>query len=281
MMIRASALTLLVAAVVWLPKQSTFRSSVENVRVDVLATRDGRPSMGLTAPDFEVRDNGVLQTVDQALFEEVPLNVVLMLDGSGSVKGERVRQLVEASRNLISQLKPDDQAALVAFGDDVLIRSGLTHDTSIVRTALDKAPPLGETALVDAAYAALLTGESQAGRALIVVFSDGVEASSYLPVESVIDLAKRSDSVVYSVTPKNVRRPPFLRDLADASGGDLIEIQSNSEIDQAFRKILEEFRHRYLLSYTPRGVDRNGWHRLQVRVKKNGVSVKARPGYTR
>jgi len=280
-MMRASALTLLVAAVSSLPGQSTFRSSVENVRVDVLATRDGRPSIGLTASDFEVRDNGVLQTIDQALFEEVPLNVVLMLDGSGSVKGERARQLVEAGRNLIGQLKPDDQAALVAFGDDVLMRSGLTHDASIVRTALDKTLPLGETALADAAYAALLTGESQPGRALIVVFSDGVEASSYLPVGSVIDLAKRSDGVIYSVTPKNVRRPPFLRDLAEASGGDLIEIQSDAEIDQAFRKILEEFRHRYLLSYTPRGVDKTGWHRLQVRVKKAGVSVKARPGYTR
>ena len=65
---RASALTLLVAAVSSLPGQSTFRSSVENVRVDVLATRDGRPSIGLTAADFEVRDNGVLQTIDQALF---------------------------------------------------------------------------------------------------------------------------------------------------------------------------------------------------------------------
>jgi len=191
-MMRASALTLLVAAVSSLTGQSTFRSSVESVRVDVLATRDGRPSIGLTASDFEVRDNGVLQTIDQALFEEVPLNVVLMLDGSGSVKGERARQLVEAGRNLIGQLKPDDQAALVAFGDDVLMRSGLTHDTSIVRAALDKTLPLGETALADAAYAALLTGESQPGRALIVVFSDGVEASSYLPVGSVIDLAKRS-----------------------------------------------------------------------------------------
>jgi len=280
-MMRASALTLLVAAVSSLPGQSTFRSSVENVRVDVLATRDGRPSIGLTASDFEVRDNGVLQTIDQALFGEVPLNVVLMLDGSGSVKGERARQLVEAGRNLIGQLKPDDQAALVAFGDDVLMRSGLTHDTSIVRAALDKTLPLGETALADAAYAALLTGESQPGRALIVVFSDGVEASSYLPVGSVIDLAKRSDGVIYSVTPKNVRRPPFLRELAEASGGDLIEIQSDAEIDQAFRRILEEFRHRYLLSYTPRGVDKTGWHRLQVRVKKAGVSVKARPGYTR
>jgi len=281
MMIRVSAVMLFLAVVTWLPEQSTFRSSVETVRVDVLVTRDGRPSIGLTAADFEIRDNGVLQTIDRALFEEIPLNIVLTLDGSGSVKGERARLLAEASRNLIDQLKPDDQAALVAFGDDVLMPSGLTHEMRLVRAALEKTLPIGETALVDATYAALLTGESQPGRALVVVFSDGVEVSSYLPAESVIDMANRSDAVVYSVAPKEVRRPPFLRDLADASGGDLLEIQSNREIDQAFRKILDEFRHRYLLSYTPRGVDRNGWHRLQVRVKKPGVSVRARPGYTR
>jgi VWFA-related protein len=150
-----------------------------------------------------------------------------------------------------------------------------------LRAALDKALPLGETALVDAAYAALLTGESQPGRALVVVFSDGVEVSSFLPAESVIDLAKRSDGVVYGVSPKSIRRPPFLRDLSEASGGELLEIQSNNEIDQAFRKILDEFRHRYLVSYAPHGVDRDGWHRLQVRVKKPGVIVRARPGDAR
>jgi hypothetical protein len=42
--------------------------------------------------------------------------------------------------------------------------------------------------------------------------------------------------------------------------------------------ILDEFRHRYLVSYTPRGVARDGWHRLTVRVKRSGT-VKARPGY--
>jgi VWFA-related protein len=280
-MTRVWAVMWLVAAVYAPAQQSTFRSSVETVRVDVLATRDGRPLVGLSAADFEVRDNGALQTIDQVLFEEVPLNVVLMIDGSGSVEGERARQLVEASRNLIDQLKPHDQAALVAFGDDVMVWSGLTHNMNAIRTALDKTLPFGETALIDAAYAALLTGESQPGRALIVVFSDGVEVSSYLPPQSVIDLAKRTDGVVYGVSPKSVRRPPFLRDLTDASGGDLLEIQSNSEIDQAFRRILDEFRQRYLLSFTPRGVDKTGWHRLQVRVKKAGVSVKGRPGYAR
>ena len=255
----------------------TFRSGTESVRVDVLVTRGGRPVLGLTAADFEVRDDGVVQTIDHAAFEEIPLNVVLTLDASSSVEGERAEHLRTASRNLLDRLKPDDQAALITFGDAVVVGTGLTHDLSSIRKALDETVPSGETALVDASQAALLVGESHPGRALVVVFSDGVEVTSYLDQSAVLDAAKRSDAVVYGVALKNLG--PFLKGLTDASGGELFEIQSTTELDATFAKVLDQFRQRYLLSYTPRGVKRGGWHQLKVRVKERGVSVRARPGY--
>ena len=141
--------------------------------------------------------------------------------------------------------------------------------------------PTGETSLVDATHASILLAESEPGRALVLVFSDGIEVSSYLPAEAVLETAKRADAVVYGVALRNVARPRFLRDLADTSGGDFFEIASPLDIEPTFRKVLEEFRNRYLLSYTPAGVERTGWHRLQVRVTQRGASVKARPGYFR
>ena len=87
--------------------------------------------------------------------------------------------------------------------------------------------------------------------------------------------------MVYGVALRGVSRPPFLRELTETSGGDFFEIASPRDIEPTFRRILDEFRNRYLLSFTPTGVDRGGWHRLQVRVKRRGVSVKARPGYFR
>jgi len=259
----------------------TFKSSVEAVRVDVLVTRGGRPVEGLTAGDFEVLDNGVRQQIDRAAFEEIPLNVVFALDASSSVEGEPAQHLRAASRGVLDRLKPEDHAALVTFGDTVVVRSGLTHDMSAIRVALDQTRPLGDTSLVDASYAGLLLGESEPGRALVIVFSDEVEVSSYLDPEAVLEAGKRSDSVVYGVALKSVGKAPFLRRLADASGGDLFEIESTRDIGAAFVKVLDQFRRRYLLSYTPRGVERSGWHRLEVRARQRGVTVKARPGYIR
>jgi Ca-activated chloride channel family protein len=262
-------------------QQKPFTANVEAVRVDVLVSRGGQPVEGLTARDFQVRDEGVQQQVDHVAFEELPLNVVLALDASGSLTGPRERELRAASRRLLDGLKPVDQAALVRFGDAVTIRSELTKQIDGVRDALDEGVPKGETSLVDASYAAILLGEAQPGRALVIVFTDGVEVSSYLDTRTVIDIAKRSDAVVYGVALTIGGRPTFLQDLADATGGELLAVRANEDLGATFEKVLDQFRHRYVISYTPTGVARGGWHRLQVRVDRPGITVKARPGYTR
>ncbi len=70
-------------------RQSLFRATTLGVRVDVLVTDGKKPVAGLTGRDFEVRDNGVLQAVEVVDAAEVPLNVVLALDTSGSTAGAR------------------------------------------------------------------------------------------------------------------------------------------------------------------------------------------------
>jgi hypothetical protein len=61
-------------------------------------------------------------------------------------------------------------------------------------------------------------------------------------------------------------------------GSTLVEVEKTANLSAIFLRVLEEFRHRYLVSYTPRGVSKDGWHRLTVRVKRGGT-VRARPGY--
>jgi VWFA-related protein len=271
-------LLLLIPTVVVRTQNASFSSKTDAVRVDVLVTDKGQPLLGLVPSDFEVRDNGVQQQIDLVNFDEIPLNVTLALDMSDSVAGERLGRLRAAAGALLAGLKPRDQAALITLSHIVQLDAGLTTDLDSVRTALDKAHGVGETALVDGIYAGIMVGESDVGRSLLIVFSDGLDTSSWLSPNGVLDIAKRSDVVAYGVSTRSPLKPAFLRDLTSLTGGQLFEVEKTANLEAIFLGVLEEFRHRYLLSYTPRGVAPDGWHRLAVRVRRN-ATVKARPGY--
>jgi len=274
------ALSLLLVPAAGVETQSpAFSAKVEAVRVDVLVTDKAQTVLGLRPEDFEILDNGVGQRVDLVSFDQIPLNVILAFDMSESVAGERLQQLREAGWAVVNGLKPPDQSALVTFSHLVSLRAALTKDVSAIRSALDTTESAGDTALVDGSYAAMMLGESDPGRALVIVFSDGVDTSSWLSADAVLDTAKRSDVVVYGVSVRSPAKPEFLRDLSTFTGGRLFEIEKTANLGPTFLGILEEFRHRYLVSYTPRGVAKDGWHRLDVRIKNRKATVKARPGY--
>jgi len=131
----------------------------------------------------------------------------------------------------------------------------------------------------DGTYGGMMLGESDVGRALLIAFSDGFDTSSWLAPDVVLDTARRSDVVVYSVAIGTSRRPAVLRDLSAFSGGRLLQVESTKDLTAAFLGILDEFRNRYLVSYSPRGVAKDGWHRLDVRVGRKNVVVNARSGY--
>jgi hypothetical protein len=71
----------------------------------------------------------------------------------------------------------------------------------------------------------------------------------------------------------------FLQDLTQFTGGALYKIESTKNLDQVFINILEEFRQRYLLTYSPAGALSKGWHKLEVRVRDPKITIKARPGF--
>jgi VWFA-related protein len=254
-----------------------FTSGVEAVRVDVLVTDRGRPVTGLRAADFEVRDNGEVQEVTLMGFERLQLNVVLVLDLSSSVAGARLRDLQRAGRALVTRLRPEDRAAILGFSHVIALGSALTRNRAQLLTLLNTAKPAGDTALVDATFAGMMVGESQPGRALVVVFSDGLDVASWLAAPRVVDVAKRSEIVVYGASMKG-NRPAFLEQMTAQTGGRLLDVDSRN-LSSTFLEILNEFRERYLLSYTPRGITHGGWHDISVSVKGRNLMVKARPGY--
>jgi Ca-activated chloride channel family protein len=257
----------------------TFSSRVEAVRVDVLVTEQGRIVRGLGASDFEIIDNGVRQEVDLVTFERLPLQVILAFDVSDSLAGHRLQHLRASGLTLLDQLAAEDQSAFVRFSHVLSLASRLTRDRAQMRAALENVEASGRTALVDASFAGLLLGEADAGRSLLILFSDGVDTSSWLRPNLVLDTARRSDVVVYCVSTEPSRRAAFASELTSATGGMFLHVESMQDVAATFLRILEEFRQRYLVSYTPRGVAATGWHRLDVRVKGRRATVRARPGY--
>jgi Ca-activated chloride channel family protein len=276
---RSFVLLLLFVAEPAAAQTPTFSARLDVVRVDALVTDGGRPVRGLGPADFDVMDNGVGQHVDLASFEELPLDVVLAFDMSESVAGDRLDHLRQAGTAVLGGLKPDDRAGLLTFSHSLTLRQDLTGDLPQLREALNGAAPRGRTSLVDGTYAALLVGEADAGRDLLIVFSDGLDTASWLTPERVIEAARRSDVTVYAVTVRENGTSEFLEDLADATGGAVVEIESTKDLSRTFVGILEEFRQRYVLSYAPRGVASDGWHTLRVRVKGRRGTVRARAGY--
>jgi VWFA-related protein len=273
-----NALLTIAAGTGVLAQAPSFSSQVEAVRVDVLVTENGRLVPGLDPGDFEVFDNGVPQKVDLASLEEIPLNVVLALDMSGSLSAQQIGHLRTAGSALLDGLKQIDQTALVSFSHVVSQGSPLTSDFGRIRAALKESKTSGQTSLVDASFAGMMIGESDVGRSLLIVFTDGIDTRSWLTPEAVLETAKRCDVVVYGVE-VGKRRFSFPRELSTATGGRLIQIESTRDLNTTFREILEEFRRRYLISYSPEGVTPGGWHRLDVRVKGRNATVRARTGY--
>src|SRR5690348_13738867 len=114
------------------PQRATFSSGTLGVRVDVLVTKAGRPIAGLTAEDFEVRDNGVPQRVSLASVADLPVNAVLVLDTSESTSGPKLTRLVEAAHGLVDRLHSADRAALITFSHAVNLRVPSTADFRLI-----------------------------------------------------------------------------------------------------------------------------------------------------
>lgn len=261
-------------------EQTRFSSRAVVVRVDVLATIKGRPVAGLTAHDFELLDDGVPQTIDSVDAQELPVNAVLALDTSASTAGGQLRDLIAAGGALIDDLRPNELASITTFSDVVVPRVALTKNHDAVRAVFRDVQPGGDTSAIDGTYVAMMSAQSAEGRPLVVVFTDGLDTASWMTPEELIDATRRASAVIYTVATGDARRWKLLNDLADATGGRAISLASSKDLRAEFQRILTEFRSRYLLAFSPKGVTESGYHRLTVRATRNGITIKARPGYT-
>lgn len=263
-----------------------FRSAVETVYVDVFASRNGAAIPGLTASSFELKDNGVRQTVELVATDSQPVRAALVFDTSSSVVGRRLYALQAAGEAFLDGLRPADQVALFGFSEEVAWLAPAAADKELVRGALDRLEPAGATAAFDALYAAVTLMEEK-DRALIVLFTDGEDNMSFLDGKQLVTVVERSTAIVHTVVwtdpgkEMEADQVQALRRIAAAGGGRFWGADSPERLRRAFADIADAMSHRYILRYEPQGVERPGWHRIEIKLRGVKGDVQARSGYWR
>lgn len=275
-------------APITLAQQPLFRSRVDAVRVDVSVMRGVRPVAGLTAANFVLTDGGVVQAIDRVEVDTVPLNIMLVLDTSGSMYGDRLTDLAAASRRLVQALEPDDAAALLTFNEPAELRVPMTRDREALLAAINGLEARGATSLYDGLFLSLqMRPDTTEARTVALVFSDGRDTASWLSRASLTEAIRRSGVVTHIVEllPEAARLAArssvsgVLDGLADVGGGRRWPATSSRALQELFVRVLDEMRSRYLLTYYPTGVAREGWHDVKVTLKGARGDVIARPGY--
>jgi VWFA-related protein len=280
----------------------TFRTRAAGVSIDALVTDDERPVTGLTVKDFELTDSGVAQSIEVTTLRDLPVDVIIVLDNSTSLREDGLKNLVRATDTLLGSLQPRDRAALVTFSQVVVIRSGLTPRHADVRNIARELKIEGTTSVIDAVFAGTTLQTAADRSSLLLVFSDGIDTASWLRPDQVLATVRRSAVVPYAVvlgegvTPTGeapvhigVRRTGpaeepfdatarFLRDLVVTGGGVFMSAGNTRMLERHFAEALDSFRQRYVITYVPRGVEGAGWHPVSIKVK-GGHRVRARPGY--
>ncbi|MGH9280301.1 MAG: FHA domain-containing protein [Acidimicrobiales bacterium] len=233
---------------------------------------DNRPVPGLSAAEFDVREDGVpvkSLTVRPSFREGGSLAVVLAIDTSGSMKGEPIDGARAAAQTFLGRLGPDDHAALVTFGVPPQQVAGFGPPGSI--TAVDQLVANGDTGLYDAINLsiAMLAAQMANARALVVM-TDGRDDGSNLSFDSLRAVVANARVPIHTVGFQSAAFDPGpLRDLAAISGGSYRETANAAELATLYRQIADELLSEYRLTY--RSAAPPGRHQLHIAVGASGV----------
>lgn len=256
-----------------------FSARTEMVEVYATVTdRQGRLVTDLTQDEFDVREDGRPQAIRTFTAGNVPVSLALAFDRSFSMAGRPLEGARVAVRALLNELTDEDRVTLIAISSEVDVLVPLTNNRLRVDEAVQALDPWGSTALHDAVVQALDAIEPAPGRRVLVLVSDGVERDSGRSAEDVDARVRASDVMVYPVALAR-QSPPLFHVLAALSGGRTTATRRPDELPRLFRRFAAELRHQYLLGYATDGSRGPGYRRLDVRVRRPGLVVRARAGY--
>lgn len=269
--------------------QKTFKVSTNSVALyATVMEADKRLVPDLVEDDFEVYDNGKLQTLTSFDNKPQPISVIVMLDTSGSMT--LALDLVKAAaEQFLIRLLPDDQGMVGAFNDKIEFHpEGFTNMRDDLVRALKDLDFGYPTRLYDAVNQSMQQLKGIPGRKVVLVFTDGDDNSSKVGSGEVTDRGRIEDVMVYSVGLENeyyegsrkVRSSPDrgLKRLSEETGGGFFLLKKTDELTSTFTRVAQELHSQYVLGFAPQVLD-GKIHKLEVRVKKPGMLARARKSY--
>lgn len=270
----------------------TFDSALVNTQV---AVRDdkGRFVRGLNKEDFIVLDDGTEQSISYFSQESnEPLAVALVMDRSRSVQKTVSKAQTAAREFFTSVLRPGkDRAAVIAFDSAVFLVQDFTDDANALAAATSKLTAAGGTSILDAVYKTArdkLAG-GEAGRRVIVLITDGDDTTSSASIEQAIEMALRSNVVVYalripgenSLNVRALQGKPVLDRLTEATGGRQFHLDGDDrQLAGFFAQLQEEMRSQYSIGYQFQASSSGRqFHKLTVKLRQANLRALTRRGY--
>jgi VWFA-related protein len=263
-------------------------SVTEKVNVDVVQVTvtvsdgHGRFVRNLPRSAFRVLEDGKPQGITHFTSEDVPLEIVVAIDISGSMT-PAMPKLKKAVKEFLKDVPNQDLVTLLGFNDSIFTLTRKAGDVAERSRAVDRLAPWGSTALYDVILRGVEMLGRQTGRKALIVFTDGEDQGSHATINDVERRLQSSDVTLYmigqgrGVSLETLKK--VMERLANPTGGRALFTDSIDELHDSFADLLDELSNQYLLGYEPINTKHDDvWRRIKVEVDGHH-EVRARQGY--
>jgi Ca-activated chloride channel family protein len=294
----AAVTAVVVSAQAGATKEQTklFRSTVDVVSLNVtVVDNQNRYITDLTEGDFSVFEDGARQDLIVFNRTSLPIALSLLVDTSASMES-RMRIAQDAAIGFVRKLRPQDLGQIVDFDSRVEVLQDFTNNVSELEASIRTTAAGGSTALHNALYISLkelakvkAKTTEDVRRQAIVVLTDGEDTSSLVSYEEVLDLAKRSETAIYTIAlqakdapqTKGFREAEFiLRQFAQETGGRSFFPARIEDLKDVYGQIADELSSQYSIGYASKNTRRDGaWRRIVVQVARPQVVARTKRGY--
>jgi VWFA-related protein len=273
----------------------TFKAAVDIVSLNVTAMDPSNHYViDLEEKQFSVFEDGVKQDLSFFTRKQQAIAMSLLLDSSASME-DKLPTLQTAATNFVHRLKSNDIAQIIDFDSRVEIRQAFTSNQNQLESAIQQTSAGGSTSLYNAIYISLkelakvrAQGEEDVRRQALVLFSDGEDTSSLISFDEVLELAKRSETAIFTIAlrgtdtqSKGFHEAEFvMRQLAQETGGRAFFPAKIDDLNGVYAEIADELASQYTLGYSSKNNKRDGaWRRIVVQIDKPNVSPRTKRGY--